>query len=116
MAKWNEWKEILALNFRTLRDIERFVPGRIPCAVLDSVFSGLSPYVTVWLSAQIINELATYRRPEVLTRWVLWTIGATAVIGILKALLKRWKATLDTLHGPLKNRIFIDKFLWRIVK
>ena len=111
MAKWNEWKDILALHFRTLRDIERYVPGRIPCGVLNSVFSGLSPYLTVWLSAQIINELATYRRAEVLTRWVLWTIGATAVIGILKALLKRWEATLDTLHGPLKNRIFMDKFL-----
>ena len=111
MTKWNEWKEILALNFRTLRDIERYVPGRIPCAVLNSIFDGLSPYVTVWLSAQIINELATSRRPEVLTSWVLWTIGITAVIGIVKALLKRWTATLNTLHNPLKNRMFIDKFL-----
>ena len=111
MTKWNEWKEILALNFRTLRDIERYVPGRIPCAVLNSVFDGLSPYVTVWLSAQIINELATFRRLEVLTSWVLWTIGITAVIGIVKALLKRWTATLNTLHNPLKNRMFIDKFL-----
>lgn len=111
MAKWNEWKEILGLNFRTLRDIERYVPGRIPCAVLNSIFSALSPYVTVWLSAQIINELATHRRPNVLLQWVAWTVGTTAAIGIVKALLNRWIATLNTLHGPLKNRIFMDKFL-----
>ena len=111
MAKWNEWKEILALNLRALRDTERYVPGRIPCAALNAAFNALSPYVTVWLSAQIINELATLRRPDVLLRWVAWTIGTTAAIGIVKALLKRWSATLDTLHNPLKNRIFVDKYL-----
>lgn len=84
MAKWNEWKEILALNLRALRDTERYVPGRIPCAALNAAFNALSPYVTVWLSAQIINELATLRRPDMLLRWVAWTIGPQRLLELLK--------------------------------
>ena len=111
MAKWNEWKEIMALNTRALRDTERYVPGRLSCALLNAVFKALSPYVTIWLSAQIINELATFRRPDMLLRWVVWTVGSIAAIGIVKALLKRWSSTLDTLHNPLLNQIYMDKFL-----
>ena len=111
VAKWNEWKEILRLNWRALRDTERYVPGRLPCGGLNAAVDALSPYVTVWLSARIINELAGLRRPEVLIRWVLWTIGTTAVIGVVRSFLKRWLRTLDTLHNPLKNRIFLEKFL-----
>ena len=111
VAKWNEWKEILRLNWRALRDTERYVPGRLPCGGLNAAVDALSPYVTVWLSARIINELAGLRRPEVLIRWVLWTIGTTAAIGVVRSFLKRWLRTLVTLHNPLKNRIFLEKFL-----
>ncbi len=111
MAKMNEWKEILALHFRALRDTERYVPGRLVCIVLKAIVSAVSPYLTIWLSAQVINELATLRRPEELTHWALWTVGATAGIGILNAILRRWSSAMDTLHNPMKERIYMDKFL-----
>ena len=111
MAKWNEWKEIMALHIRALRDTERYVPGRIPCAVLNAVFDGLSPYVTIWLSAKIINELATLRRPDELLRLVAWTLGVAAVIEIIKIFLNRWSTSLDSLYEPLRNRMYMDKFL-----
>ena len=62
-------KEILQLHGRTLRELNKYVPGRIPQTVLSAVFESLSPYATVWLSAQLINELATLRRPDVLWSW-----------------------------------------------
>ena len=51
MAKIKEWKEILTLHFRALRDTERYVPGRILCIVLKAIVTAVSPYLTIWLSA-----------------------------------------------------------------
>ena len=111
MAKLKEWKEILSLHFRALRDMERYVPGRTACMVLTAFVTAVSPYLTIWLSAQVINELATLRRPGELTRWALWTVGVTAAVGILKAILRRWQSAMETLHNPMKERIYMEKFL-----
>lgn len=113
MAKNKEysWKEVLSLHFRALRDIERYVPGRIPCMVIRNVVEALSPYLTVWLSAQIINELATLRRKEVLLQWIIWTLVATVACGVARALLNGWNRSLDSRYNPLKNRMFMEKFM-----
>ena len=111
MVNFKEWKEILILHFRALRDTEKYVPGRMVCIVLTAIVTAVSPYLTIWLSAQVINELATLRRPEALIRWALWTVGATAGIGILKAILRRWSSAMETLHNPMKERIYMEKFL-----
>ena len=103
-------KEILHLHGRTLRELNRYVPGRIPQTVLSAVFESLSPYATVWLSAQLINELATQRRSDVLWSWVAWTVGITALLGIIRVLLKRWEHGMDSLHNPMKNRMINEKF------
>ena len=89
MVSFKGWKENLSLHLRALRDTEKYVPGRMVCIVLSSIVTAVSPYLTIWLSAQVINELSTLRRAEELTRWALWTVGATAGIGILKAILRR---------------------------
>ena len=109
--KKNSWKEILSLHFRALKDVNHYVPGRISCMVIRNVVEAISPYLTIWLSAQFINELATLRRKEVLIQWIIWTVAVTAVCGIAKALLNGWNRSMDSRHGPLKNRMFIEKFM-----
>ena len=111
MAKMNKWKEILSLHFRVLRDTEKYVPGRMVCIVLNAIITAVSPYLTIWLSAQVINELATLRRSEELMRWALWTVGATAGVGMIKAVLRRWSSAMETLHNPMKERIYMEKYL-----
>lgn len=111
MEKENKWNEIVSLHFRVLKDMNYYVPGRIPCLILKSVVSAISPYITIWLSAQIINELATLRRGDRLTEWVIWTLLVTAVLGILKAVLNRWNRALCTLEDPMKERMYMEKFL-----
>lgn len=106
-----KWKDILALHFRALKDVERYVPGRIPCMVIRNIVVAISPYLTIWLSAQFINELATLRRKEVLLQWVIWTVAVTAACGIAKALLNGWNRSLDSRYNPLKDRMFIEKFM-----
>ena len=111
MANKTNWKDILALHFRALKDLERYVPGLIPCMVIQRLTEALSPYITVWLSARFINELATFRRKEELIQWALWTLAVTAVLSLAKALLKSWERGLDTRYDPMKDRMFLEKFL-----
>lgn len=111
MAKKRNRKGILRMHFRVLRDIEKLVPGRLWCMVMHDIVDALSPYVTIWLSARFINELATLRREEVLMRWILLTLGALALIGIAKALLGAWKRSLETRHNPMLDRMFLEKYL-----
>ncbi len=83
-------KETLAIHYRAARDVHKLTPGTFPAAICSAVFMALTPYATIYLSARIIDELAGERRPEMLLRWVLLTIGVTAGLGLLNYLLQRW--------------------------
>ena len=111
MAKNKKLSEALRITIRCIRDVNRYIPGRIPSIVLNSVVSALTPYVTIWFSAQLINELAGPRRPEVLWRWVILTVGITALMSLAGAALQRWKSAMQSIHNPRKEQIFTDKFL-----
>lgn len=51
--------------------------GRFAVQILEV----LSPYVTLYCSAQFLNELTAARRREALLWWVLLILGLTAVMG-----------------------------------
>ena len=103
-------KEMIRLHRRAIRDLNRYAPGRMAQMILCAVFESLSPSATVWLSARLINELATQCRTDVLWMWVSWTVGVTAMLGLIRVLLKRWEHAMDSLFNPMKNRIFNEKF------
>ena len=103
-----DFKEAFSLHIRSYKDINQYCPGLLLSYVLYSVVSAVTPYVTVYLSAQIINELAGARRTENLWFWVWVTIGAEAILALLKAILLRWK---NTKLRERKNKIYVDKIL-----
>ena len=104
-------KEVFQITLRCVRDIDRYVPGRIPCMILNCAATALQPYVTIWFSAQLVNELAGQRRPEELWRWAFLTILTTALVGLISSALGRWQSGLHSIHNPRKERIFTDKLL-----
>lgn len=111
MANKMGWKEAAALTLRSFRDMERYVPGRILSLVLCSVVKAVTPYVSIWFSAQLINELASQRRPEVLWRWVILTLTVSAAMQLLGAILKRWTSAMNSIHNPRKEKLYFDKLL-----
>ena len=100
--KKNGWKDCWKYTVRCLRDVERCVPGRLTSLLPVSLVVALMPYVTIWFSAQLVNELAGARRPEMLWRWTALTLGVSALLGLLKAGLMRWMNTLNSMHNPMK--------------
>lgn len=103
-------KQAVLAEIRGLKLIGAYAPGLIPSTVLQSLVTALSPYATIWLSAQLLEELAGQCRASVLWKWVIATLAVTATMGIMSALLKRWYDTCSAMYDPNKRRIFTDKF------
>ena len=104
-------RETFAIHIRAVKDLRRTAPGCFVSFVLGAMVKALSPYATIWLSAQLINELASLRRPEILGKWALLIVTVTAAMGLLKAALERWKNVNDELFYEQYHILYAEKFL-----
>ena len=104
-------RETFAIHTRAMNDMWRAAPGCFVSITLCSIVKALYPYATIWLSAGLINELASLRRPEVLGKWVILIVSVTAAMGLLKAVLERWKNVTDELFYKQYNILYAEKFL-----
>ncbi len=104
-------RETLSIHLRAVKDINRLVPGIFVSTVISSIVSALTPFATIWLSAQLINELASDRRADMLMRWVLLIIAVTALLGFVKSVLERWNAARESMFYQQHDQLFSEKFL-----
>ena len=103
--------ESLRLNGRACAFLFRQVPMVFLSNIAQSVFSALTPYVGIYLSARLIDELAGERNPEKLVMWVLWIIGTALVFGISRAMIQRWKDTRNVAWWFHEIMIYARKML-----
>ena len=104
------WKETFTLLVRCTKDIYGYCPSMYWISGARAVVDALAPYVTIYMSAQIINELAHERRPDVLMKWVIWTLLLCVVTGLLQAVVARMDAAVKTKFNPMQERLFMDKY------
>ncbi|MFQ8639131.1 MAG: ABC transporter ATP-binding protein [Acutalibacteraceae bacterium] len=103
--------ETLHATCRAYKIWHRYAPKLLLSTALYSAFSALAPYVPIYFSAQILNELAGARSPERLTELVLLTIAVTAALAAVTALLRRWKEIHEHTVYHSDRFIQIDKML-----
>ncbi|MGN0786039.1 MAG: ABC transporter ATP-binding protein [Christensenellales bacterium] len=84
------WREMLKLNNRALKLFYKRYPQMILSRLISVVWNSLTPYVSIYLSALVIDELAGSRNVERLQLLVLITLASAAVIALGTALLKKW--------------------------
>jgi len=116
MAKKNKTERMpLSQAFRlSLRAVNLYwgqVPGYAAATFLEIAVTTLSPYVTIWLSAQLINELAGARDPRRLITLALITLLAGAGLTLLGGLLGRWRTCLRKALWREENMIYTDKMM-----
>ena len=105
------FRETLRATLRAYKIWNRYAPNLLTATALYSVFSALSPYVPVYFSAQILNELAGARNPERLTTLVLLTLSVTAALALVTALLRRWKEVCSSAKYQRDLFVQLDKML-----
>lgn len=104
-------RETWQIHWRAYKDIRHFCPGVFAVTAAHSIAKAISPYITVFFSARIINELAGLRRSEELTRLVLTALICMATMTLLAGLLLRWRSSIADKYAYRKYHMFADKML-----
>ena len=107
----NTLRETLTIHLRAAKDANHVAPGVFLSTVLSAIAEALSPYITIWFSAQLINELASARRVELLIKWAILTTVVTAVMGLIRAGLKRWDTARENVYYQKFTILYTEKFL-----
>ena len=102
---------LLKNNYRAVMLLEKYNPGLLLATTLNSVFPLFSKYANIYLSAQIINELAGARRVKTLFLWALITVLSNGLFSLLGAISNRWAYSKEELTEKTRSYITADKLL-----
>ncbi len=91
--KLKSWRETIRLNHRALMLFYHRDPQLVVSNLTTALWSALTPYVGIYFSARIIDELAGGKDPRRLMLLVIITLVSAAVIALGTALLNKWKNT-----------------------
>lgn len=105
------WSKIFKLNNRVFRLFYKRYPQMLLSQLVNVVWTALTPYVGIFLSALIINELAGNRNRERLQLLVLITLVVAAGISLISALLSRWMETQNAGKELKAENILAEKML-----
>ena len=101
----NAWK----LQIRAMKDIHKLDRWLLPSIALEKIVSAITPFVLIYFSARILNELAGARREDILWMWVWISVAISGVLSLLKALLARWKSLHEDLFWARRRTLFVNK-------
>ncbi|MCD8045460.1 MAG: ABC transporter ATP-binding protein/permease, partial [Clostridiales bacterium] len=103
------YREAWKRNVRAWRIWWKLYPSVFISSALTSVFGVTAPLATVWLSAQLISELAGKRALQTLLQWVLLILITQAALQLAKGLCSRWKEySLDVVYR-MDEQVYMEK-------
>lgn len=104
-------KETWKLNIRCIKDLNHYCPGLFLSCLLRGTFFHLKPFVIIFLSARIIDELAGPCRANVLWRWAIIAVIMEGVLLLTCNILRRWESARLDVCQVQRSRIFSDKMM-----
>ena len=93
-------------NIQTLRMLHSLCPSYFPVSILKSFFTKLTPYFNLYLSAEIVNEIAGECKKESIILLVIITILGNFVIALLGGLLSRIYGNCEVLLNQREAAAF----------
>lgn len=105
------WKEVFQYHKKTVGLLHKKYPKIMLSYVSFSAWSGLSPYVTIYLSALLIDKIASGSEPKEIIFWAAVTLVSTALVALGTALLTKWKNNQTDGMWFKVNHIYTEKFL-----
>ena len=104
-------RQVWNMTFRGWKLYWKLCPGWFVSEFLRNIVRAVSPYVTIWISAQLIGELAGARDPRQLLRWVVIQLVAGAAMSLLAGVLERWNNYEDERMIRLESKIYAEKMM-----
>ena len=105
------WREAMRVNQRTFGLYCKKYPSMIFSRFMNVAWNALTPYVGIYLSALIIDELAGNRDLNRLKWLVGATLVSTAAIALISAILNKWQAIHHAGQWYRSEHILWEKLL-----
>ncbi len=103
------FRERLAVTARGYRVLDRYCPGLIRAKVLSAAAEALSPFVTIWFSAGIINEIAGEKKAGRLALLVLLAVGLNYALSMIRNAMDRVVGEKESGMWNNFTKVFADK-------
>lgn len=110
MKKWG-MINMFKLIKRTIKLISQVQPGYLPILVLANISSQLTPFINVYMAAEIVNEIAGNRNLHILISQIIFTILSNLIIGLVQSILKHFLSNQATAFRIKEPALFNDKFM-----
>lgn len=107
--KLKSWGEMIKLNYRALKIFYKRYPQMVLSRFINVIWTALTPYVGIYLSALVIDELAGNKDVKRLQFLVFITLVSAAVIALGAAILNKWKETQNAGLQFKVESIFSEK-------
>ncbi len=101
----------ISLNFRAVRMWYSACPMLAFSDIVGTVLGAVSPSITIWLSARIVDELAGERDPDRLLMLVLLTLGSHLLVTLFTIGLERFTCYFATAMGFYREKLYAGKLL-----
>ena len=101
----------LRANNRALKLIYKHYPQMVLSYILSVIWNALTPYVGIFLSALIIDELVESRDIQRLQMLVIITLVSAAIIALGTAIINKWKETQNAGWWLKVEHIVSEKML-----
>ncbi|MCC8168626.1 MAG: hypothetical protein LIO37_04720, partial [Clostridiales bacterium] len=87
-------REAMKLHIRAFRLLYQQRPQAIVSRFCQEAWNHLTPYIIVWMTALLLNEMAGDRDTERITQLVVTLLVTSAVIALGKALIGAWQKSV----------------------
>ena len=106
-----KFRKRMEITKRGYRLLHTYTPGLIRAKTVSAVVEGLFPFVSIWFSAQIINELMGERRQEVFLGYILVVTGIHFLFSMIKNVSDKVGNEKEADMWNQFRKIFTDKQL-----
>ena len=103
------WRDSFQITFRAIKLYYNRYPKWMVAGLLNTIWTTITPFIGISLSAQIIEELAGARNKERLTLLVVATLLSAALITLIGSLIKRYQKITGV--GAWYERFLMKKTL-----
>lgn len=102
-------KQRYKVTIRGYQILAKYCPGLIESKTISAVIESISPFINIWFSAKIINEISNYKRVNMLGIYVIITVVTNFVLLIIKNVVDRISGVKEASMWNCFSKIFCDK-------
>ena len=103
------YSKAFSRQWRAMRDIHKLDLLLFPSMALEKIMAAIKPYMLIFFSAQILNELAGPRRPDRLQFLLIALLMAEALMSLIQAVFSRQASLRLELCRPKYQKLMIHK-------